>query len=267
MDAQKTGTLIQSARKEKQLTQKELARRLHISDRTVSKWERGAGLPDVALWEPLADALGLPVQCLISGEAGEREPGPEAMVREAIRLACRQWKANARRRLGTLFGWAGILAILGFVLLGILDRTGFFLREVSREVPAVIYQNGEAVGQTTVIMEGERKWLGKKSFQGTFSLSCEPRTAREGVTGYIRWDGLVEGYPRLVYYRSPGLSHIETGVSQELYISPDMGEFALELEDGRIVATNPCLAALEAIDVCRYALDYRDGVSPYAFGG
>ena len=49
MDREKTGGLIASARKERGLTQKELAAMLHVSDRAVSKWERGAGFPDVSL--------------------------------------------------------------------------------------------------------------------------------------------------------------------------------------------------------------------------
>ncbi len=65
MDSGKTGALIAEARKAMGLTQRQLAETLHISDRTVSKWERGAGFPDVALLEPLADALGLTVRSLL----------------------------------------------------------------------------------------------------------------------------------------------------------------------------------------------------------
>ena len=61
MDKTKTGALIAAARKEKNMTQKELAKALHVSDRAVSKWERGAGFPDVSLLEPLAEALDLQV--------------------------------------------------------------------------------------------------------------------------------------------------------------------------------------------------------------
>ena len=73
MDREKTGGLIASARKERGLTQKELAAQLHVSDRAVSKWERGAGFPDVSLLEPLADALGVQVLDLLRGrlEAAE----------------------------------------------------------------------------------------------------------------------------------------------------------------------------------------------------
>ena len=55
MNREKTGFLIAAARKEKNMTQKDLAKALHVSDRAVSKWERGAGFPDVGLLEPLAN--------------------------------------------------------------------------------------------------------------------------------------------------------------------------------------------------------------------
>ena len=49
MDNLKTGAFIKSCRKEKRMTQKELADRLHVTDRAVSKWERGLSAPDIAL--------------------------------------------------------------------------------------------------------------------------------------------------------------------------------------------------------------------------
>lgn len=68
MDNIKTGALIKELRKEKNMTQKELADLLHITDRAVSKWERGLCAPDISLLEPLAAVLGVTVMELISGE-------------------------------------------------------------------------------------------------------------------------------------------------------------------------------------------------------
>lgn len=73
---EKTGALIAAARKERGLTQKALAQALHISDTTVSKWERGIGFPDVSLVEPLASALGLTIAELFAGERAA-EPLPQ----------------------------------------------------------------------------------------------------------------------------------------------------------------------------------------------
>lgn len=68
MNVKKTGNLIASLRKEQHMTQKELADLLYISDRTVSKWERGAGMPDASIWNDLAEVLGIAVRELLTGE-------------------------------------------------------------------------------------------------------------------------------------------------------------------------------------------------------
>lgn len=68
MDQIRTGKFIASLRKEKELTQMMLADCLGISDKTVSKWERGAGLPDVSLMLPLCEVLGISVNELLAGE-------------------------------------------------------------------------------------------------------------------------------------------------------------------------------------------------------
>ena len=68
MDNYVTGAAIRRKREEKGLTQEELANRLSVSGKTVSKWETGQGFPDVSLLEPIAGALGISVIELISGE-------------------------------------------------------------------------------------------------------------------------------------------------------------------------------------------------------
>ena len=68
MDQVKIGKFIAQMRKEQNLTQRGLADKLSISDKTVSKWERGRGLPEVSLMLPLCGALGITVNDLLSGE-------------------------------------------------------------------------------------------------------------------------------------------------------------------------------------------------------
>ena len=68
MDQEKTGKFIAEKRKEKSLTQQELADVLGISNKTISKWECGNGLPEVSLMMPLCEALGISVNELLSGE-------------------------------------------------------------------------------------------------------------------------------------------------------------------------------------------------------
>lgn len=68
MDCSKVGNLICSLRKEKALTQKQLADAMNISDKTVSKWERGLGCPDVSLLPELSSLLGVNIEEILSGD-------------------------------------------------------------------------------------------------------------------------------------------------------------------------------------------------------
>ncbi len=68
MDQIKSGRFLAACRKEKDLTQRQLAELLHVSDKTVSKWETGKGLPEAQLMLPLCEALGISVNELLSGE-------------------------------------------------------------------------------------------------------------------------------------------------------------------------------------------------------
>ena len=77
MDAKKTGALIAERRKAHGLTQKELAGRLMVSDKAVSKWETGAGYPEVTLLPLLAETLGITVDELLAGELRADAPEPE----------------------------------------------------------------------------------------------------------------------------------------------------------------------------------------------
>ncbi len=63
-----TGTIIRELREKKGLTQSELAERLFVSDKTVSKWENAKGYPDISLLEPIAAAFGISVSELLSGK-------------------------------------------------------------------------------------------------------------------------------------------------------------------------------------------------------
>lgn len=68
MDANRTGRFIAELRKQKGYTQKELAERLMVTDKAISRWETGKGLPDTALLKPLGDILGVSVGELLSGQ-------------------------------------------------------------------------------------------------------------------------------------------------------------------------------------------------------
>lgn len=73
MDQIKLGNLIQRKRKEKNLTQQELANKLGITDKAVSKWERGISCPDISLLLPISEILDITITELLTGEKENKE--------------------------------------------------------------------------------------------------------------------------------------------------------------------------------------------------
>ncbi len=67
MDKYVTGAVIKKLREKQKLTQEDLASKLYVSSKAVSKWETGQGFPDISLIEPLAEVLGISVIELLSG--------------------------------------------------------------------------------------------------------------------------------------------------------------------------------------------------------
>lgn len=67
MDAKKTGKYISDNRKKQGLSQKELAKKLNITDKAISKWERGLSLPDISMLIPLSEILEITLYDLLTG--------------------------------------------------------------------------------------------------------------------------------------------------------------------------------------------------------
>lgn len=74
MDCVKIGKLIARLRKEKNLTQKNIADALGVQNKTVSKWECGLGCPDLSLWPGLSDILGVDMNQMMEGEITANKP-------------------------------------------------------------------------------------------------------------------------------------------------------------------------------------------------
>ena len=114
MDNLQTGKLIQELRKQKRLTQQQLADMLNLSNKTISKWESGSGSPDISNLPPLADALGVSVDELLRGELhvtkAEETESPKRTTKNE--LTPEQKKERAIIALGCAIG--AILGILAW---------------------------------------------------------------------------------------------------------------------------------------------------------
>lgn len=114
MDAKATGGLIARRRKEQNWSQGDLAERLHVTDKAISKWETGRGLPSVDLLEPLAEALGLTVSELLSG----RELTPEELPKAAEAQVMESMERERRTRRRSFFATTA-LALIGIAAIGV----------------------------------------------------------------------------------------------------------------------------------------------------
>ncbi len=126
MDNSKTGGLIRERRKEMGLTQATLAERLHITDRAVSKWERGLCAPDIAMLEPLAAVLKISVMELISGERAAAEV-PETVahsVEQIIRYSEKALDQRAKSLKRKMLAWCTVVCLLLVLLVPTVGTVG-----------------------------------------------------------------------------------------------------------------------------------------------
>lgn len=119
MDAKKFGAFVAECRKEKNMTQADLAMKLNVTDKAISRWERGVGFPDINTIEPLADALGISVLELMKSEkirADEvtRDDAAE-IVNNTLRVAKLQRKQERKHIFAILSGIAGIVILFLFL--------------------------------------------------------------------------------------------------------------------------------------------------------
>ena len=73
MEKETLGAFVCELRKEKQMTQKEMAEKLGITDKAISKWERGLSYPDISMLEPIAELLDVSVMELLQGQRIQKE--------------------------------------------------------------------------------------------------------------------------------------------------------------------------------------------------
>lgn len=198
MDLKKTGNLISSARREKGITQKELADKLHVSDRTVSKWERGAGFPDVSILTELADILGLTVTELLQGEQVNRSDSDteaELTIREAVNVVYQQAAAKAKKnRMQLLSAVLIVVLVAGGIGLG-LKKLGEDRILLPPKVSCEILQGRDEVdfaGEILVDREGT----------GVYDYTCRYEMDRYGnvqLTDRKMWQSYDDTVPADVY--------------------------------------------------------------------
>ena len=118
MDQIKIGKFIADCRKKKGMTQMQLAERMNVTDRAVSKWENGRSMPDSSIMLELCDVLGISVNDLLHGEVVQMEEYNKK-TEELLLEAVRQKEESDRRMLAfeIVIGVLSVVILLGFNLI------------------------------------------------------------------------------------------------------------------------------------------------------
>ena len=115
MDTIKTGNFLRELRKEKNLTQEQLADVFNVSARTVSRWETGSNMPDISILVEIADYYQLDVREILNGERNKELPSDTSAIKFVAEYAD---KAQERLALKTrIYAIAGIIGIVTYLCL------------------------------------------------------------------------------------------------------------------------------------------------------
>ena len=117
MDYNKIGQFIMKERKRKKLTQLKLAERLFVSEKTISKWENGKGIPDTASLQKLSETLGVSINELLNGERIANEDYAKKAEEKLIELEMGKEQADKRLlSMEIVIGVLSVLILLSFTL-------------------------------------------------------------------------------------------------------------------------------------------------------
>lgn len=128
MDQIKIGRFLRTLRKEKNLTQEQLAEQLNVSGRTISRWETGSNMPDISLLAELAETFDVSIPELINGERKSEEMKEE--IREETREVAQKMSDYAGAEKETILkniknlSLVGVCAVAGLCIIEMLGLTG-----------------------------------------------------------------------------------------------------------------------------------------------
>ena len=249
MDNIKFGNFIAQRRKALGLTQKDLASKLHVTDKAVSKWETGKGLPDLKIMEPLAEALEVTLYELMEGQTAPVSPqNPYIQLHEADRVV-RQTAGYSRERKKKTPGQklGRLLLILLILYLGCFTYDNFVPgRHFYSAEPAIVYDtDGTAAGKVKVNLHGKLKNsllpFYMDDFVGTVSMKLPEMETGELVHVWLVWQNdtpqTKTGHWLIVTAGGMANDLLST-LEKEVVFEKDLKEFAFAFADGRIVATS-----------------------------
>lgn len=200
MNALETGKFISAKRREKGITQKELAEKLGVTDKAVSKWETGRGMPDVSVLENLSKELEVSVSEILNGGEVERELLPETADKIIVDTMKDSSKKVSRKRLMAIGAGvaAAILVVFISVTAYLFNSTAAY--DDTEKLAAMIDENlsffHDTDEKTEILkMQKERNYLAvlyRVGDQGSVTLFKESSLFSGRYTGTVYMTSLEE---------------------------------------------------------------------------
>ncbi len=136
MEQLRIGAFLKELRKEKDLTQEDLAEKLNVSGRTVSRWETGANMPDISLLVELAEFYGVSIPEIINGERKSETMNEE--VKETA-LSLSDYAEEINKKIKMRLFWLTVAALIGMIAFVAIEAMGL-------DTPNSLYERIASVG-------------------------------------------------------------------------------------------------------------------------
>lgn len=186
MDVQKFSALITKLRKDRGLTQKQVAQYFGVSDKSVSKWERGETMPDVTLFPEIAEFYSISIDDLMRGEQVDEE-------KSDIQKCSRTFRSNFAKKYGLLFAAADIFLVIAFsawLTVGFFTDNGW--KDIFFSIALLIFTVGIMIGHISLVKKSKEAWGSNKRY--SYFLSWLPPIVLTAVLCSIAGSKLTEYY-------------------------------------------------------------------------
>ena len=122
MDQKKTGSFLRELRKEKQLTQEQLAERFGVTSRSVSRWETGSNMPDLSILVELADFYDVDIRDIIDGERKGEDMNKEEKERLQLVADYAETEKNTLLMRLRIFSIVGLISLIAGLTIMVISR-------------------------------------------------------------------------------------------------------------------------------------------------
>ena len=186
MDAKKIGSFIAERRKSKKMTQMQMGEKLGVTAKTISRWENGNYMPDIALLIPIADLLDVTVTDLLNGECCEIEINKESPLVSAIEYTKNQRAMLTKRYVFrfcvSAIGIAIAILLMHMILFRELGVSGIIIREHLGIMDGGAIMTNEMLKVMLVILTILLLGIGVAGFSFWFLGENKKRNRLQGLT-------------------------------------------------------------------------------------